>query len=200
MLRLLPFSDEQLVNLLGQGGSKEERAIKWLLQKNGQAVKTFVLKNNGSEEQANEVLYTAVTSLIFNIRSGKFNGQSALGTYLYAIAKRQWYKVFAKEREGTKKEEEWHRFEADHVAYEDVSLQADRVDSLQELLSSLHAGCKEVLMLWSQHFNMEEIADQLGYKNAQVAMNKKSKCFKQMLTVVDESPALKSILADLYFT
>jgi hypothetical protein len=34
--------------------------------------------------------------------------------------------------------------------------------------------------MWAGHFSMTEIALELNYKNAQIAMNKKNKCMKKL--------------------
>ncbi|MEM9023426.1 MAG: sigma-70 family RNA polymerase sigma factor [Bacteroidota bacterium] len=200
MLKLLALSDERIVAFLQAGGAQEERAIRQILKKNGPVVKQFVLKNGGTMDDAEDILYAAVTSLVFNVRDGKFNGESALGTYLFAIAKRQWYKAFSREHKQEQRERDWGQLAPSHEPYEDLSLTEDRSRFLESVLSGLREGCREVLMLWSQHYSMEEIAAHLGFKNAQVAMNKKSKCFKQLLGVVEDSPQLKSVLADLHFS
>ncbi len=201
MLKVLSPSDHQLIDMIKKGGAGEERAIRHLLKRNGEMIKTFIRKNNGSAEEAEEVLYDAITSMLFNIRSGKFEGQSSLSTYLFAIAKRRWYKVFAKRTNHEQQHQDWSETLEQHEAFEDRSLvQAETGSILADLLARLHQGCREVITFWSQHYSMDEIAKAMGYKNSQVAMNKKSNCFKQLLMMVNDNPQLRATLAELRYT
>lgn len=200
MIRILSLSDEKAIQLIQQGGRSEEHAIKHLLEAHGAVVKNFVVNHGGSMDAGEEILYEAITSLVFNIRSGKFAGQSKLGTYLFGIAKRKWYKTANKEVSLHERHEGWGEWMAHHEAYEDQTLNhGDQKQVLSQLFDLLGKGCKEVLLLWGQHYSMEEIAQKMGLKNAQIAMNKKSKCFRQLLQKIEQAPGLKQALAELHF-
>ena len=70
---------------------------------------------------------------------------------------------------------------------------------LQELLSQLREKCDKVLSMWAMHYSMSEIAAHLEYANAQVAMNKKNKCMKQLSQLVSDSPAIRKELNNARF-
>ena len=57
----------------------------------------------------------------------------------------------------------------------------------KSLSTNLGEKCRKVLQMWSMSYSMTEIAEAVGYSNAQVAMNKKNACMKQFsLMVKDE--------------
>ena len=68
------------------------------------------------------------------------------------------------------------------------------------LLNQLGNACQMVLTMWAKHFSMTEIASQLGYKNSQIAMNKKNRCLGKLREILEEnsgySNALKSYLSE----
>lgn len=200
MIIALRLNDEQVLSCLRQGGKKEDRAINQLLKEHGGKVKGFIMNHGGSQEDAEEVFYDALTAFVFNVREGKFQQESAIGTYLFGIAKRLWYKRFERnmnQRTHLEKYKEWND-ESIHV--DDFSaVQESTRDYIDGVLNRLQDKCREVLLLWAQHFNMEEIATQLGFKNAQNAMNKKSKCLKQLAQLLDAEPELRASLSELRF-
>ena len=46
-------------------------------------------------------------------------------------------------------------------------------------------------------YNMSEIAEQLSYNNAQVAMNKKNRCLKQLHDLIGNDKKVQSLLKEL---
>ncbi|MEO1434202.1 MAG: sigma-70 family RNA polymerase sigma factor, partial [Bacteroidota bacterium] len=78
------------------GGVKAERAIAQLFQQQGGSIIRFIENRNGNIADAEDVLQEAMTALVLNIRKGSFKGDSAVHTYLFAIAKGIWYKRFNK--------------------------------------------------------------------------------------------------------
>jgi len=201
MILSIKLDDSEIVDLIKKGGSKEDRAIKYLLKTQGEKIKQFVLNNGGNVEDAEETLYEALTAFVFNVRSGKFKEESSLTTYLYAIAKNVWYKAFDKKLNKKHHLEQYREWQDETIGFESMHLlEKSTREYVTRVLDRLHDKCKEVLLMWAQHFSMQEIAAQLGYKNAQIAMNKKSKCFKQLQTLLEHEPVLRKTLGELRFS
>lgn len=193
--------DLKVIELIKRGGNQEERAIRHLLNRHGEKVMGYTMKKGASKEEAEDVLYDAMSSLVLNVKANKFNGDSSLATYLVAIGKRKWYKTIASKHQTEPIDIADVKIPDGHHFYEDQEGSAFGSQSLlSQLLSVLRPGCKDVLTLWCQRISMDEIAKFMGFKNGQIAMNKKSKCFRQLLLLVDNSPKLKTALADLHFS
>jgi hypothetical protein len=76
-------------------------------------------------------------------------------------------------------------------------LDTEQKSWLEKIFTLLREGCKDVLMMWASSFSMQEIAAQLKFSNAQVAMNKKSKCLKQLHQLLADRPDLQQLLRGL---
>ena len=157
-------------------------AIKFLLEDNRENIKRMVIKMRGGEQDAENVLIEGVTSMVFNIRKKKFKGDSAISTYLYSICRRIWLKSLNKESRYV----DWEEGQSSEATedspfsvYSDEQLKKD----VYFLLGKLGDACQTVLRMWAGHYSMTEIAEKMNYKNAQVAMNKKNKCFKKLKEV-----------------
>jgi RNA polymerase sigma factor (sigma-70 family) len=70
----------------------DESVIKWIYQKNFMKVQQMVLSNSGNKEQAKDLYQEAFLTFWTSIKTGKFHPEnnSALGGYLYQIAKNKW--------------------------------------------------------------------------------------------------------------
>lgn len=193
MLQILRISDSKLVEYLNEGGRKESRAIQQILDQNRSKVASYVLKNSGNSSDSETVLIEGVTELVFNVRKGKFRGDSSISTYLFAICRSLWLKSLQKNK----------RYGDDDgiIHMEDESDSPLQIFNEQQiksevsfLLSSVGDACKKVLELWSQHYSMQDISNQMGYKNAQIAMNKKNRCLTKLKEVVMENRSHSELL------
>ncbi|MFK7784847.1 MAG: RNA polymerase sigma factor [Crocinitomicaceae bacterium] len=193
MLQILRISDSKIVEYLQEGGRKESRAIQQLLDQNRSKISSYVLKNSGNSSDAETILVEGVTELVFNIRKDKFRGDSTLSTYLFAICRSVWLKSLKKNK----------RYADD----DEIVLMEDTADSplqlfneqqikaeVSYLLSSVGEACKKVLEMWSQHYSMQDISVQLGYKNSQIAMNKKNRCLTKLKEVVKDNASHRELL------
>ncbi len=193
MLQILRISDSKIVEHLKEGGRKETRAIQQLLDLNRSKILSYVVKNSGNSSDAETILVEGVTELVFNVRKGKFRGDSSLSTYLFAICRSLWLKSLKKNKRYTD--------DADIIHMEDESdspLQLFNDEQIKSevsfLLSSLGEACKKVLELWSHHYSMTDISTQLGYKNAQIAMNKKNRCLTKLKDIVKDNASHRELL------
>lgn len=184
------------MQLLSSEERKENKAIQYLLDDNRKKITAYVLKNSGNDSDAASVLVEGVTHLVFNVRKGKFRGESTLGTYLFSICRGVWLKELKKRKKYT------HLMENDEQEIQLVNeltpLHYFSEDQLKEevalLLEKIGLACKKVMELWAKHYSMTEIANQLGYKNAQIAMNKKNKCLKKLKEITAECATYRSSL------
>lgn len=194
MLRITRLSDVKIVSLIHKGGRKENTAINQLLNENRSKIIAYILKNSGNESDAETVLVEGVTEAILNIRNGKFRGDSALGTYIFAICRSIWLKYLKKNKRFTDTEKapaSLDDVESPLAAYNDQEIKK----TVNSLLLRLGESCQQVLRLWALHYSMTEISTELGYKNAQIAMNKKNKCLTKLKEVVRKNSSKNELLA-----
>ncbi|GAB5399655.1 MAG: hypothetical protein Aureis2KO_12400 [Aureisphaera sp.] len=177
-------------------GSKAERnsALKVLYVNNREKVSSFVLRNNGSEEEAKDIYQEAVISFYENVRDGKFKGESAIGTYLYSIAKFKWLNQIKKDqiREG-------HHEKAVDRNIQDSPLmslmEGEKKQNVLQILDELGAVCKQLLIENLYHnASMKEIAAGGDFSSEQVVRNKKYKCLQRLKEIIRMKPSLIPIL------
>ena len=191
------YTDASLVAAIKKGGIPEDRALAYLIKEDYGKVKNFIIKHNGSEADAEDVFQDGLTALLMNIRKGSFQGQSSVHTYLFAICKGIWYKRFQKFVRERNYQNSLTVVEEDYNTPEVGLLDQEQQGLLHGLFDRLREKCKEVLLMWSNGFNMEEIAEKQGYSSAQAAMNKKSKCLKQLHQLLSENPSLRTSIREL---
>lgn len=185
--------DNRFVSAIKEGKLDESKAIKSLLVKNEKRVFNFVRRHGGSKIEAEDILIEGMTELVFNIKKDKYKGTGNISAYLFQICRLMW---FQKYRSG-KIEKTREPIQDVYISHSAIIEIDDKEKILDQVLNQIGAACKQVLLLWSQSFNMTEIQSEMGYGSPQVAMNKKSKCIKKLIDLVNQNPSLKQLLKDL---
>lgn len=186
------IEDIELIKMIMKGDQAMNSAIEYILSKQANKIKDYLMKQNCGKEEAEDVLYEGLSVFIMSVRSRKFKNESSIGTYLIGICKRIWYKRFNKMMLHKKwKETELRELD---VPYEENIITTELSQGLQILMANLKDKCKEVLQLWSLSYSMEEIRDKLGYSKIQVVMNKKNLCLKELRQQLIDNPKLKDLI------
>lgn len=89
------FSERNVVDFLLEGDST--CAEKYLYDKSLPLIKKYILSNNGTIEDAEDVFHDSIIVLIHNLRNN-VKITSELSTYLYSIAKNLWLRRLAAKR------------------------------------------------------------------------------------------------------
>jgi len=177
------ISDKELIKMLSAYGLQESKGIRYLLNRNLPMVKKYVYSAGGKDEDVNTVINDATVILVSNIRKDKYRAQSTLSTYFVGICKLLWKNRL---RKHYKRKERFQPLESSILEnLPEITNAIERFEKLNEnktrlehVYSLITGKCKEVLTAWSSGYTMREIAAKLGYKNPQIAMNKKNTCLK----------------------
>lgn len=175
------FSDEEIVEEI-RGGNQE--ALVYLYQNNFSPVRNYILKNNGTLEDVDDVLQEAVIVVWQNASQRTFTLTSKLNTYVYAIAKNVWLKQLNRDKRMDPLDELHYDT---HVADEPRNHKMD-LDIVAEYLGKLGDTCREVLQLfYFDGLDMNAIAERLNFSNADTAKSKKYQCFKRLEQMIKEN-------------
>ncbi|MBI3511679.1 MAG: sigma-70 family RNA polymerase sigma factor [Bacteroidetes bacterium] len=174
--------DNELIELLRKG---ESAAFRKLYVQHFNMIRYFVINNNGREEDARDLFQEASVVLFEQLSSGKFELHSSLKTWIYAVCRNKWLKQLEKKKKNIRLTD----FEkAEDVMMEEKSSNEIIHQQLRISLSRLGVGCRKLLLLF-YYFkkNMEEIATDLGYTNADNAKSQKYKCLQKLKTIYSGS-------------
>lgn len=185
------FSDKEVVRLIREGGRSLDTAIDFIYNRSGykSSINKFVLNNSGQTADAEDVFQEGITRFVMNIRRGKFSETSSAKTYFIAICKNHWFDVL-------KKRSRISSVSLNKVG-ENIELEKPEKEEfkLADFLNKfLKAPCGKLLSLWSLGYSMPEIADEIGYKNANVVSKKKHGCMKILATTLSQNPSFKNQL------
>ena len=141
----------------------------------------FVLNNNGNEDDAKDVFQESVIVLYNKVKSGNFELNSKLKTFIYSVCRRLWLKRLNVQSRTLRNIEDFSEFilvEDDLERHEEK----DRQFAVMELaLKQLGEPCKTIIEdYYMQNKSMQEICEKFGYTNSDNAKTQKYKCLQRL--------------------
>lgn len=159
----------------------DRTVIEGIYRDNYPMIQSFILNNNGDSEEARDIFQEAMIVIYEKAISGSFELNCLLKTYLYSVCRRLWLKRLQQlQRYGSLIE----NVEESVVVDEDLELHEKHNTDfilMEKAMSKIGEPCKSLLdAYYIQKKNMQEIAADFGYTNADNAKTQKYKCLVRL--------------------
>ena len=161
--------------------NNDTKAIETIYKANFNMIQSFVVNNNGSYDDARDVFQEAMIALYEKAQGESFVLTCKLNTYIYSICKRLWLKRLQQLGKYTN--------QIDSIE-ETVSVEEDLEMHLRKnaeftimdrALNILGEPCKSLLEgFYIKDLDMQTLAKDFGYTNADNAKNQKYKCLMRL--------------------
>ena len=172
------INEQDLLKGLAQN---DRKAVETIYKEHYNMVQTLIVNNNGAPEDAKDVFQESMIVLFEKVRSGSFELNCQLKTYIYAVCRRLWLKRLG----------QLQRFspEIDNISEtisvdEEVDVHEQRnadFQIMEKAMFGLGEPCRSLLeAYYLQKKSMIEIAGNFGYTNADNAKNQKYKCLLRL--------------------
>jgi len=177
-------NEQQLLQGLAQN---DRLAIETIYKQHYNMVQSLILNNNGSPDDARDIFQEAMIVLYEKVKTGSFELNCLIKTYLYSVCRRLWLKRLSQLQRISPEVE---KLEETVPVEEDLELHEQKNMDFQVMERSMkHLGepCKSLLeAYYIQKKNMVEIAASFGYTNADNAKNQKYKCLMRLKKLFKE--------------
>jgi RNA polymerase sigma factor (sigma-70 family) len=161
--------------------NSDHQAVETIYRDNYNMIQNLVINNNGSADDAKDVFQEAMIVLYEKARSGNFELNCQIKTFIYSVCRRLWLKRLQQQ----------NRFSAPGDSMEAVVPVDDELDAheqrnaefemMENAITHLGEPCKSLIeAYYLQKQNMQEIASRFGYTNADNAKNQKYKCLMRL--------------------
>lgn len=159
----------------------DQEALAELYRANRKPIRALVTKNNGTVDDAEDMLQEALVILWERVRTGKFEYTAQLGTFIFGTARNLWLRRLARSRREIPGTAEGADAASDDPGPLDLMVETEEAAMIARALDHLGEPCRKLLLLfyWEEH-SMDEIASQLGFANAETAKSKKYQCKKAL--------------------
>ena len=168
--------------VLLQGLAKsDKKAVETIYKENYNMVQALIIRNNGSAEEAKDIFQEAMIVLYEKVRSGTFELNCQIKTYVFSVCRRLWLKRL----------QQLNRYTSEVDGIQDVIVVEEELEAherknadfllMEKAINNLGEPCKSLLeAYYLQKKSMQEIAGNFGYTNADNAKNQKYKCLMRL--------------------
>lgn len=153
----------------------------------------FIKKNNGDEEDANDVFQEAIIIIYRKLKANELLLDCTFDTYLYSICRLLWLKELEKRKIEKETIKDNHEFN-DEIYDDALEITIDlneRYKLYQKHFALLGKDCQKVLQLHFDKVPLQTISDMMGFKGEGYARIHKFRCKEYLI---------KSIKQDLEYT
>jgi RNA polymerase sigma factor (sigma-70 family) len=171
------MTDQDIVNLIRD--NKYSPAMKSLYTYLP-VVKKFVLKNNGTRQEAEDIFQEGLVIFCNKVTKPNFILSASINTYLFSVCKLLWLDELKKKNK-TIKNDFIELTDANLVDELNDDIDADKpIKKAQEAVMKLGEKCRELLELfYFKKLSMKEIAVKLGFASEKGAKNQKYRCIEK---------------------
>lgn len=161
--------------------NSDRKAVETIYEEHFNLIQALIINNNGSSDDAKDIFQEAIIVLYEKLKSGGFELNCQIKTFLYSVARRLWLKRLQQQ----------NRYSSPGDNMEAVVSVEDEIDAhdqrnaeyemMEQAINHLGEPCKSLLeAYYLQKKNMQEIAAGFGYTNADNAKNQKYKCLMRL--------------------
>lgn len=172
-------TDEQA--LLKGLAISDKKAVEIIYQLNFNMVQAMIINNNGSSDDAKDIFQETMIVLYEKVRSGTFELNCQIKTFVYSVARRLWLKRLQQQNRYSATSDNLEDLVPVETEIDDHEKVNAEFEIMEKALNNLGEPCKSLLeAYYLQKQNMQVIAASFGYTNADNAKNQKYKCLMRL--------------------
>ncbi|MBL0067774.1 MAG: sigma-70 family RNA polymerase sigma factor [Chitinophagaceae bacterium] len=174
-----PQTDEKA--LLEGLANNDKKAVETIYKDNFNMVQSLIINNNGSSDDAKDIFQETIIVLYEKVRSGTFELHCQIKTFVYSVSRRLWLKRLQQQNRYSSPGDSMENVVAVDEDIEAHEQRNTEFEMMEKAISNLGEPCKSLLeAYYLQKLNMQVIAANFGYTNADNAKNQKYKCLMRL--------------------
>jgi len=192
---MIHYSDEAIIEGLRL---RSDYIIKYIYQELFPMILFLVTKNNGSEEDAEDIFQDSLIIVFRKIKANELDLTCSFRTYIYSISRNLWLQKLSKRKQFQREFSDIEVF----ITMSDYALSEKNLDDqekfrlYQQHFLTLGEDCQKVLLLFMKKTSLKEIAVEMGYKTEKYAKTRKYLCKEELKKRIINDPKCQKFLSD----
>ncbi len=158
-------------------------------------VKFFVIKNSGTDEDAQDVFQEALILIYTRLKDEHLDLSCAFNTYLYSVCRFLWLRHLEQQHMKTEGLSDNHAFVELEAEVEEQFVEQLQFRLYQKHFQSLNKVCQEILRLFLKKVPLKEIANQFNYTDSYLK-KMKYECKEGLIKRIQNDPDYKILEHD----
>jgi len=150
-------------------------------------IKSYVITNSGSEDDALDIFQDAMVILCKHIKDGKYDTNYQVSGFLYTVSRNLWINKVKKD--GRKVSMPATIEYSESIDFTDLIITKEKEKTLKEITIKLGKKCFELLQSAIFHqATSEEIIKKMGFSTANALKTQKYKCKQKLIKIIEDNP------------
>ena len=176
---------------------KKDSVIRYVYKTCYPDIRKMILSNGGSEQDAEDTFQEGVTKVFQKITQQGLQLSCKFGTYMYSVCRFLWLQELEKKSAAERDLSLMDEIIDDETANNKIRENSE-LKLYERHFKELSKECQKVLNMYFQKASMEEISVVMGYKNVQIAKDKKYRCKKSLMNKIYNNPVYKQLQDEIY--
>ncbi|MFO7853161.1 MAG: RNA polymerase sigma factor [Bacteroidota bacterium] len=177
---LKKHSDKKLIEGIRKG---DDKSVNYLYESFFDTIKSHVLKNTGTEDDAYDIFQDALMVLFKKVQLNHLDENTDIRAYVFGVSRNLWYEHLRRKRKSVEMNEELVD-DCDPSKLLDTPLE----QIVQRSFLKLKTECQKVLNMAIKGYEYSEIARKMKYKSEEYARRKKYLCKEALIKIVKADP------------
>ncbi|MBK8553292.1 MAG: sigma-70 family RNA polymerase sigma factor [Ignavibacteria bacterium] len=183
-------SDSDILNLLRSADETDnDKGLNCLYRNCSKAILKFIAGNNGTEDDAKDIIQDAVIIFYEKVKSKDLLLECSISTYMYSVCRNLWLNKI-------KHSKRFLNDVSDYISVDENIMEGIDNDSRDKefvlMFNELGESCREILLYYYyERLSMKEIMSKMNFKSEQTTKNKKHKCLNYLRKIVYKNKNFK---------
>jgi len=160
-------------------------------------IRKLVLSNSGSDQDVEDLYHDSLIISFNKLNQANLELRCQFRTYLYSVARLLWLKEL-KQRKQKRQEYYDPDMQPGGIKNNIAKLESAKMKIYEKHFNEMTKECQKVLYMYFENDSMAEICQEMGYKNIQIAKDKKYRCKKSLMTRIANNPEYKKVSDEVY--
>ena len=157
-------------------------------------VKQYILKNNGTVEEAEDIFQDSLLLLYKYIKTNRLDEIKEINSFLFTVCRNNYINSAKVKNRNTSLSTSKEYIDNEETGYE-LMLTTEREKTIMELLTLTGERCKDLLFATIyESLSMKEICAKLGFSTEDAAKTKHYKCKQRLMEALKGKPHLVELL------
>lgn len=167
--------------------------LEYVYRKYFPVVRFFVIKNSGTDEDAQDIFQEALILIYRRLKEESLNLTCAFKTYLYSVCRILWLRQLEKRKIKTDGLVDNQVFVHLEEQVEDQAKEQERFRLYQKHFGTLRKDCQEILQLFLKKVPLKEIAKMVNISSEKYLKKRKYECKEMLIKRIQNDPTFKQL-------
>ena len=173
--------------------TNDNEVLNFIYRKYFPEIRFFVIKNSGSDEDAQDVFQEAIIIIYKKLKDGVLDLTCSFKTYLYSVCRIVWLKQLEKRKVKKDGFSDNQVFVDLQEGVDEMAEEQERFKLYQKHFQTLHVDCQTILKMFLKKVPLKQIAKEMNIQSEKYLKKRKYQCKEILVKRIQNDPDFKRL-------